>query len=330
MLVAGVGTAGYGTWSLLLAAAGLLGVLDFGVNAAVVRLVSAHLARGDEGAARAVYRAASTTMATGGALAGLSLLAVGWLRPDLVGLAPEPPAHAGLVLLVVAIDLAIGLRCSVFLGALSGLQQFARAHAIAIATVILRTAAFALVLLGGHGLLAVATVQLGANLAKYLAQHLLLRATAGFLRVPAAKESTGSMGPLLGYGGWAALGALAARVTTHTGALVAGTGLGARVPLHEVPRARLHCAEEVEAERILRRAEREEVVEVHEVRGGDELLGLGGVLGPQQVFGEGARAVRVRRQVDEPRLHAGVRLQRAHEPDRRAGEGSQRDVDDAH
>ena len=236
ILVHGLGAEGYGLWTLLVSITGYLAVLDLGVNAAVVRLVSMHMARGETGQVRAVYSTSFAVSAVLGALGLFAVLGIGLLFLDLFPVEVLSPGQARVLFLVVGIDLAVGLLFSVFLGALTGLQQFVKVNVLSTAVAVLRSVLLVALLLRGHGIVTVALVHLVANVLKYAAQYALIRRGFAFLRFARSDCTRAALGRILGYSAYGFLIAVALKVLAHTDAFIIGRFVSvAEVTFYAVP-----------------------------------------------------------------------------------------------
>ncbi|MCC7012426.1 MAG: oligosaccharide flippase family protein [Planctomycetes bacterium] len=117
-----LGRESYGVWTLIVSTTGFLTLLDLGVNSAVVRMVSKHAARGERRGMRVAY---STSLALLAALAGIALLALGLASPFVARWIAGPglaPGYVQGVFCIVALDLALGIFGSAFLGGLAAAQ----------------------------------------------------------------------------------------------------------------------------------------------------------------------------------------------------------------
>lgn len=238
LLVRGLGAEGYGAWSLIATLAGWLAVLDFGVNAAVVRFVSLHAARGEHAEVRAVHATALALLGVLGAAAALVLALGSGAFAPFFGLAGERAFEARVVLVVVAIDLGFSLASSALLGTLTGLREFARANLLSAAVGIAKCGALVVLLAHGGGLVGVALVQLAANLVKAAGQWALLRSRAPDLGFDRALVRRATFDRIASYGAHGVLIALAARVAASVDSLVVGKLLSLRdVAFYAAPAA---------------------------------------------------------------------------------------------
>jgi O-antigen/teichoic acid export membrane protein len=151
----------YGTWALLGSTLGYLGLLDLGVRGAVTRFVSRLHASGDHGEAT---RFASAAMVVFLASALLAVLLGGLIA--LILPVFEIPAEllpdARVTVMVISFTIGLTLVTGVYGGIVIAMQRFDLSNAAAITVEAARLVAVVLVLRAGHGLLALAVIQLGA------------------------------------------------------------------------------------------------------------------------------------------------------------------------
>jgi O-antigen/teichoic acid export membrane protein len=167
-LVRALGLAEFGLWSVAVALAEWLGLLDLGLKEAVMKYSAAHQARADT---RAVRRVADTALLIYIATALLALLvglALAWLAlPHMV----EDPAGLGrarLVLLVLVASAALSLPAGLSGTLLEGLSRFDLLNLFRMGHAMLRLMLIVIALQLQLGLLGVAVAELAARLALHV------------------------------------------------------------------------------------------------------------------------------------------------------------------
>jgi O-antigen/teichoic acid export membrane protein len=174
LLVHGLGPERYGIWALVWSFGLFAALLDLGLASATIRYVAQYRELGEE---RMVVR---TVSASFWILLGLGCLAVliGAALAPLVPVAFRVPgqetATSVLVLLVAA---AIGavIVGGAFNGCLGGLQRYSLLSAFQIGAAVVQTAAFALVLGLGGGLVALGVVLLAVSLSEQIIRYVAVR-----------------------------------------------------------------------------------------------------------------------------------------------------------
>jgi O-antigen/teichoic acid export membrane protein len=199
-VVAALGPDAYGVWVVVVAIAGLYGVVDGGFSPALGRLVAAALARDDRVAAREL----TTTAFAANLLLGVLLGGVAWLLApsfaDLLAPALGQRAETELAIqLAVVTGVAVN-AAGVLDGALIGLERIDLLARVRISYALLLAAGIAAVLANGGGVAELAAAQLAAwAMAIALATLAAWRAFEGPLIVPAALAPR-RLGELLRFG----------------------------------------------------------------------------------------------------------------------------------
>ena len=222
ILVGSLGQERYGVWTLLVSFAGYLSVLDLGINAALVRLVSRHVALEEADEARAVYSTVNWMLLVMACIALVVILLAGPVFLGRFGLTDVLQQQAWTLYWIVGFDVCLGLAFSSLLGCLTGLQQFVRVNLLSTTIAIVKNGVLVLLLHQGHGLLSVALLQLGANGTRYLGQYVLLRRTPNAPRFEPSRASRAALRQVWSYGAYGVLIAIALKLMAYTDALVIG------------------------------------------------------------------------------------------------------------
>lgn len=226
----------YGLWTLLVSASAVLALLDLGLNAALVRGLSRHLARGDQHAAQAAFASATTGLAGLAALALPVLLLASGPIADAYALDGLAPSRVQGVVCILALDLALGMVGAAWLAALSALQRFVPSSLATSAVALVRAIALVWVLRAGGGLAGIACTQLGCTLLKQAAHFVLLRRAAPFLRFRLRDASRAARQELFSFGVWAFASSIASRILLASDAFVIQRCLSvAMVTFYAVP-----------------------------------------------------------------------------------------------
>jgi O-antigen/teichoic acid export membrane protein len=245
ILVQRLGEERYGVWTLVVSFAGYLAILDLGIHAAIVRLVSLHSARGEGQAVERVFSTALAALAVLGTLAFAVMLVAGEFFGELFDL-DLTPERSRLLFLVIGIDIAANLVFTLFLGTLSALQVFLKVNLLGTLAAVLKSVAIVLLLERGHGLMTLALVQLGANLLRHGLQFLVLRQSAPTLRFRLSSCSSEVLRQLLRYGIYGLLITLALRFQASTSPLLIGRSVSvAAVTSYAIPASILEQLEKL-------------------------------------------------------------------------------------
>jgi O-antigen/teichoic acid export membrane protein len=169
IIVRTLGDVQYGAWVLLSSMVGYLGLLDLGVRSAVTRYIARFHASGDHQAASRLYASALRLFFAGGVLAITLSVGLALVIDRLFHIPPELVQTSRIVAVIAGVSVAIALVSGVFGGIIIGLERFDYYNTIEIVLGIARAVAVVAVLKTGHGLVALALVQLAATLARAIA-----------------------------------------------------------------------------------------------------------------------------------------------------------------
>jgi O-antigen/teichoic acid export membrane protein len=170
-----LGDAAYGIWALVLQMTGYMGVVDVGLQSALIRFVARFEAAGDN---TGLSELLSTVFAVFSALA-LACLGVGtvlavYVMPHM-HIAPGMLAESRIALLCAAGTMASGFVLGMFTGVLVGLSRWDLHNATGIGALLVRTLLIILFLRAGYGLVAVSVIHFLTSTAGYGAAALLAR-----------------------------------------------------------------------------------------------------------------------------------------------------------
>ena len=199
-VVAALGPDAYGVWVVVVAVAGLYGVVDGGFAPALGRLVAHALARGDRGAVRAL----TTTALAASLLIGLVLGAVAWLlAPSFVELLGQPAEQRAQAELAVRLAVVTGVAVNaagVLDGVLIGMERIDLLAAVRVVYAALLGTGIAVVLALGGGIAALAAVQLAAWVVAIAVAAVLARLAFGEPLLAPRALAPGRVGELLRFG----------------------------------------------------------------------------------------------------------------------------------
>lgn len=234
--VRGLGKEMYGVWTLIMSVTGYFTVLDFGVNTAIVRYISSSVAKKEFGQARKVY---STSAAIFGVMGGAVLvfsLVFGFFFQDIFGLQHISRLYLYGVFLVSALDFALGLYFSVYLGSMCALQEYQYVNATSIGVNLVKSVLIVVLLKGGYGLLALAACQFSATCARAFFQRIRMTRAYSFLTFSRADVSRESLSLIYSYSVYSFVIAIALKLLYYTDSVVIGSFIGvAEITFFAIP-----------------------------------------------------------------------------------------------
>lgn len=244
IMVNGLGKEHYGIWVLIFSLTGYFTVLDFGVNTAIVRYISSSVAKSNFSAAGSVFSSAFAIFSVVAAAILLFSSLFGLVIPDIFDMHQLSRGLVYAIFMISATDLALGLVFSVYLGALTGLQQFEFINGVSIATNLIRSALLILGLRNGYGLIFLALLQLGAGLCRAGCHYCLVKRYHRYLRVDSASIDRSTVSNIFSYSLHSFVIAVALKLLFYTDSVVIGARIGvAEVAYYSVPATLLDYVE---------------------------------------------------------------------------------------
>jgi O-antigen/teichoic acid export membrane protein len=174
LLVHGLGPERYGIWALVWSFGLFAALLDLGLSSATIRYVAEYRELGDEPMLVRTVSVSFWILLGFGSLA----LVIGAAFAPLVPVAFKVPGQeTATSVLVVLVAAAIGtiIAGGAFSGCLGGLQRYSLLSAFYIGAAVVQTAAFALVLWLGGGLVALGVALLAISLAEQIVRYVAVR-----------------------------------------------------------------------------------------------------------------------------------------------------------
>lgn len=203
-LVRELGLATFGLWSVAVALAEWLQLLDLGVKEAVMKYAAAHQARADARAVRRVCDTALFIYILAGTLAVLLGVALTYFALPQMLEDPSGLPVARIVLLMLVASAAFSLPAGLSGTMLEGLSRFDLLNLFRMGHAILRMALIVIALQSGGGLLGVALAEITARLALHAGRWWAVARLDPAL-VPRPWLHADVRGTLLGFGAWNAL-----------------------------------------------------------------------------------------------------------------------------
>jgi O-antigen/teichoic acid export membrane protein len=236
MIVHSLGNEQYGIWILITSLTGYFTVLDFGVNTAIVRYISSNHAQNEPVQVRKIY---STSIAIF-AVVALVLLVLscifGLFFQSFFGINHVPRLHLYLIFMLSAVDLACGLLFSVFLGSLSGLQEFKFINGSFIIVTFVKSVVLVYLLKQGHGLITLALLQVGSTFIRALCQYWRIKARYPHIFFRRDFVTKDIFKLIYRYSAYSFIIAIALKLLFYTDSLVIGAKTGlAEVTFYAIP-----------------------------------------------------------------------------------------------
>jgi O-antigen/teichoic acid export membrane protein len=220
-----LGVDDYGLWLILLSMVGLLYVLELGLGDNIVRAVTRHRASGNLEAARPVVaNGVVLALAIAGATSLVILLGQGVIT-RWIDLTPDQEELVRPLIVVGLVLFSTGLLAGVADAVLISTRHFAHSYAIEIAEVVSTSGLTWLVLLLGHGLLAVAIVNAATQCASTVVKFVATRLTAPELPLSplGARWTRAAWQPLVQPMAWTSLIMLAGVIGFDADDLILGS-----------------------------------------------------------------------------------------------------------
>ncbi len=170
-----LGNDAYGTWALLVSLVGYLGLLELGVRGAVTRFIAHMHAAGDHAASSRYASAGLFLFSITAAIALIVGAAIALGVGRIFNISPELIGSAQVAVFLGAGTMAVAFIGGVYGGIVTGMERFDINAATEICVQILRIVAIVLALNAGHGLVALASIQLSVGLLTLGANVLLSR-----------------------------------------------------------------------------------------------------------------------------------------------------------
>lgn len=231
-----LGSYDYGTWEIVAALIGYMGILDIGIKPTVGRYIARHHALDDVHAVRQVFSTASLFMLGMGMLSAALLLGVGYYWLTFVS-SGQDSARYLLLFSLVAIHLVAQFPSLVIDGAFEGFQKYTLKNALQIVKGILMTATIYYFIDLYDGLLVLALVSAVGMIIKYFIGAALLRMPRnGGLSFALQDCSRAVFLESLRFGGKSFIQGMASRVQVGSDRIIIGYFLGpAMVPIYAIP-----------------------------------------------------------------------------------------------
>jgi len=221
-----LGAAAYGVWVLVTSSVSYMNLLDLGMRSAVISMVAKSHASEDH---LLSSRAVSAALAARLAIAALALAATAALT-FAVGRFPMPAELVGdarLAMIACGLSLAVTLTGGVFGAVLNALRRFDLSSGVAIFQACANGAGVLVLLLTGHGIVAIAVLQLVIATIVNAALLFLARRVYPQLEISLKHADRGTLRALSSYSVYAFLITVTGQIIYYTDNIVVGAYVSA-------------------------------------------------------------------------------------------------------
>lgn len=223
-----LGNVAYGVWVIANSSIAYMALLDLGMRGAVIHFVAKHHARSEHlDSSRAVSAALGFRIAIGLAIV-LASLALAAEASRVFRIPPEMAAAASWAIILTGLNLAFSLVVGVFGGVIVAFNRFDLNSAVAIAQTLFSALGAVWVLDKGHGIVALASVQLAVSIALNVITILLCFRVYPELRIGFQFADLKILRPLWKYSFYLFVIAVTGRIIYYTDNLVVGAFLSAQ------------------------------------------------------------------------------------------------------
>jgi O-antigen/teichoic acid export membrane protein len=224
-IVHSLGDSAYGVWLLTLSVVGFMGLLDLGVRGAVTRYVARFAAVGDDASASRVASSALRIFVAITAVVALVSVVMGAFAARLFSIPEAHQEAARIVLVIAGLNLGVTLVGGTYAGGLAACSRIELLNLVDVTTAIVRTLATVAALSAGHGLVAMALVQLAVSTLRVACVAGLLRRVYPALRVAPRLGDAAHVRLIFGFSLFSFLIHVSGRFIYYADALVIGAFL---------------------------------------------------------------------------------------------------------
>jgi O-antigen/teichoic acid export membrane protein len=210
IVVAQLGSVGFGMWVLLNAILFYLKFLDLGFYSALVKYVAEYSERRDWATVNGLIGITVAVLAAAGLVALAASGFVAWLLvPYAFNVPPESVAELQLATLLIGVDLLLAFPAAALSAVLEGRQRFDVLSGIGIPLRIVGAFATVLVLNAGHGVTALVAIEIAATIVDAVVCWIVLRRLFPEIRLSFAvlerKQRKRNLAYIRGYSTWTSL-----------------------------------------------------------------------------------------------------------------------------
>jgi O-antigen/teichoic acid export membrane protein len=205
VLVRGLGKEDFGLWIVLSSLAPYATLLDLGLGSATTKYVAEYHGRDLELTSRTI----STSFATLSLIA-VAILAIGvpfsFAFPTIFNVERDDHSTAIVAMLIFTVGAAASLPARTFEAVLMGIQRYDITNLSIVAVLVAQAVAWTLVLAAGGGIVELAAVTVGLQIAGHVVRFVAVRRILASMRVSRGLFDRRLAGRLLRLSGWIAVG----------------------------------------------------------------------------------------------------------------------------
>lgn len=219
-IIKSVGDSVYGLWIVILSVIGYAGLLEMGVQSAVIKLVAQYRASNDEEKVNGTVVTASVFFLT----IGIGVAAFCWLAlPSFLGYFMKDPEWIDMgrdLVMVLGIDMLIVFQGYVFTGMIYGLQLYLARNIIDIVITALYAVLVYIFLNGGGGIYELAVIKTVVDAIAIIAFYVLCRKSNAGFRLKPGYASMRTLREIISLGGKIFTSATMARIANNADPLI--------------------------------------------------------------------------------------------------------------
>jgi len=200
LLVRRLGDQAYGLWALVFSVVGNFGLLDMGIQSALLKYVAQHLALGDRDGLDRTLQTGVAYFASVGCLLLLVTFALAPFGPRFFQISPELSRSFVHAFLIVGVGWAIGVGFQCFTAGLEAAQRFDLSNRAIILASFVRFVSIVVLLQLGYGLTAAVGAAVGARLLQCAIAWVFFRRVFPDFRFNPRAVSAAMFRPLMRFG----------------------------------------------------------------------------------------------------------------------------------
>ncbi len=222
IIVHNLGKETYGIWVIIVSVTGYFTILDFGINAAIVKYISEYFSKNDEIGIRTIFSSSMFVFM----IVAIAIVVIGFFIgynfKNFLEIKTLTYKVAAIAFGVIVIDIAISMIFSVFSGTFTALQEFVALNAISISVTIIKNTTLVIFLLNGYGLLSIAYIQLATSIVRCIAQYFYLRARYPEIYFEVKSINSDTFKVIYNYSIYSFIIAIALKILFYTDSIVIG------------------------------------------------------------------------------------------------------------
>jgi len=223
IIVHRLGNEHYGIWTLIQSVTGYFGLLDFGLNTAIVRYISMYRARNEFQKANEVYCTAYIFFTIISTVIIFLSLVISIFFKDLFHIQSFNRSYLFLVFIVVGIGLAFGTLFSPLLATLRAQQEHLMINIIYNSSLLITNVLIVILLLNGYNILMLAVISILSLFLQELCMYIIIRKKYGYLQFHLSDSSKTMLKQICGYSVYSFIISISLRLLFYTDSIVIGS-----------------------------------------------------------------------------------------------------------